>query len=56
MLFTASFRSAYSIYRVNHTCLCIYASTDLNSASSTYVLDFHGMAVLQFLRHTNHLY
>ena len=49
MLFTASIRSAYSTYRVNHTHLCIYASTDLSSASSTYVLDFQGMPLLQFL-------
>ena len=56
MLFTASFQSVYSTYRVNHTCLCIYASTDVASASSTYVLDFYGMPLLQFLRHTEYLY
>ena len=56
MLFTASFRSVYSTYRVNHMRLWIYASTDLNSASSTYVLDFYGMPLLQFIWHTEYLY
>ena len=49
MLFTASLWSVYSTYRVNHMHLCIYASTDVNSASSTYVLNFQGMPLLQFL-------
>ena len=46
MLFTAFFWSVSSTYRVNHMHLCIYASTDLNSASSTHVLSFHGMPLL----------
>ena len=46
MLFTASLWSVSSTYRVNHICLCAYASTDLNSPFSTYGLDFHDMPLL----------
>ena len=49
MPFTASSWSVYSTYRSNLTRLCIYAFTDLNSASCTYVLDFLGMPLLKFL-------
>ena len=39
------FWSVYSTYRGNLTCLCIYAFTDLNSASCTYVLELSWYAL-----------
>ena len=69
MLFTdiKSVSSMYSLYTlyvyissmsVAHTELCIIYMpfTDFNSALGTYVLDFLGMPLLKFLRHTNYLY
>ena len=77
MLFTASFRSVFSTYRVllyyyvyfiqpllglplAHIGLILpiykyMPFTDLQSASSTYVLDLYGMPPLKFLGHTNYL-